>query len=421
MKSEVKKIENAKVELTCTVDGDKWSDALKKAFKKLSKNLEVKGFRKGQVPESIVKKHITDEACQYEAAQAIAQDTLVEGIKENDLELIDRPELKIDSINNDECKLTFTCPVNPDVELGDYKNLGYKVEDVSVSDGDVEAELDKLKEQKAELEIKEDGTVENGDITVIDFEGFKDGVPFEGGKGENYDLTIGSGSFIPGFEEQMIGMKQDEEKEINVTFPEDYHVDDLKGKPVVFKVKVHEIKKKVLATIDDELVKDLKIENVNTVDELKNNIKENLLKNKKYEAENKAVQDMLDKLVEGSKIDVPEVLITREEENLVNDYAQRFMAQGITLDQFMKITGQTLDQMKEGFKPEAEKRVKTTLCLAEVSKVEKLEASNEDIDKYYDDMSKQYNISVDEVKKYVDESQVKSEVKLQKALDFLKK
>lgn len=419
--SEVKKIENAKVELTCTVDGDKWSSAIKKAFKKLSANLEVKGFRKGQVPESIVKKHITDEQVQFEAAQDVAQEALVEGIKENNLELIDRPELKIDSVNADACKLTFVCPVTPDVKLGDYKKLEYKVEEVSVSDGDVEAEIDKLKEQKAELEIKEDGTVEKGDITVIDFEGFKDGVAFEGGKGENYELTIGSGQFIPGFEDQLIGMKAEEEKEINVSFPEDYHVEDLKGKPVVFKVKLHEIKKKVLATIDDELVKDLKIKDVNTVDELKNYIKDNLLKNKKFEAENKATEELLNKLIEGSEIDIPEVMISREQEQLVNDYSQRFMSQGITLDQFMKITGQTLDQMKEGFKPEAIKRIKTTLCLGELSKIEKLEPTAEDIAKQYEDMAKQYNMQVDDVKKYVTDDQIKSDLKLEKALDFLRK
>ena len=419
--SEVKKIENAKVELACTVDGDKWKDALKKAFKKLASNLEIKGFRKGQAPESVIKKHVTDEQVQYEAAQEIAQNVLLDGVKENEIDLIDRPELKIDGINNDSCKLTFVCPVSPDVELGDYKSLEYKLEDVSVNDGEVEGELDRLKEQKAELEVKEDGTVEKGDIAVIDFEGFKDGVAFEGGKGENYDLTIGSGSFIPGFEDQLIGMKGEEEKEINVTFPENYHVDDLKGKPVTFKVKLHEIKKKVLAEINDELVKDLKIENVNTVDELKNHIKDNLLKNKKYAAENQATEDLLSKLVELAKIDVPNVMVENEQNAMVNDYAQRFMQQGVALDQFLKMTNQTIDQLKETFKDEALKRIKTTLCLKEIAKKENLVPTDEDVAKQYDEMSKQYNMPVDEIKKYVTDDQVKSDLKLQKAIDFLKK
>lgn len=420
--SEVKKIENAKVELTCTVDGDKWKDAQKKAFKKLASNLEVKGFRKGQVPETIVKKHISLEQVEFEAAQDVAQDALLDGIKEHELDLIDRPELNVNSINEEKCELKFTCAVNPDVKLGDYKNLGYKVEEVSVTDGDVEAELDKLREQKAELEIKEEGSlVEQGDITVIDFEGFKDGVAFEGGKGENFELKIGSGQFIPGFEDQLVGMKSGEEKEINVTFPEDYHAEELKGQAVVFKVKLHEIKKKVLGTIDDELVKDMKIKDVNTVEELKNYIKDNLLKNKKFEAENKALEETLNKLIEGSEIDVPEVMIKREQDQMLQEYAQRFMQQGVTLEQFLKITGQTADQVKENFKPDAIKRIKTTLCLAEIGKVEKLEVTAEDVEKGYEDMAKQYNIPVEDVKKYVTEDQMKPDLKIQKALDFIKK
>lgn len=418
---DVKKIENAKVELSCNIDGDKWKEALKKAYKKLASNLEIKGFRKGQAPESVVKKHISDEQVQYEAAQAIAQDTLIEGVKEKDIELIDRPELKIDSINNDSCKLSFVCPTNPDVTLGDYKKLEYKEEDVKVEEKEVDDELNKLKEQKAEVEIKEDGTVEKGDIAVIDFEGFKEGVAFEGGKGENYDLTIGSGSFIPGFEDQLIGMKSDEEKDVNVTFPEDYHVDDLKGKAVVFKVKLHEIKKKVLAEINDELVKDLKIKDVNTVDQLKTYIKDNLLKNKKADAENRAIETMLNKLVEESKMDVPEVMIKREQEDMVNDYASRFMQQGITLDQFLKMTGQTLDQLKENFKDDALKRIKTTLCLKEIAKLENISPSKEDIEKQYNDMATQYSMKVEDVKKYVTEDQISSDLKLQKTVEFLKK
>ena len=418
---EVKKIENAKVELTATIDAEAWKDALKKAFKKVAGKLEIKGFRKGQAPESVLRKHITDEQIQYEAAQDIAQDTLVKGIEEKEIELIDRPELKIDKINNEACVLTFVCPCEPDVKLSDYKNLGYKVEDVAVSDGEVNSELDRLKEQKAEIEIKEDGTLEKGDIAVIDYEGFKDGVAFEGGKAENYDLTIGSNSFIPGFEDQLIGMKADEEKEINVTFPEDYHAEDLKGKAVVFKVKLHEIKKKVLATIDDELVKDLKIKDVNTVDELKNYIKDNLFKNKKAEAENKAVEEMLNKLTEKAEIDIPDVMVTSEQEAMVNDYANRFMQQGIALDQFLKMTGQTIDQLKDSFKEDAKKRVKTTLCLKEVSKLENLKPTNEDIENEFKKMAEQYNMKVEEVKKYVSEIQIKKDLAVQKAVDFLKK
>ena len=218
--SEIKKVENAKVEITSVVDGEKWAEAYNKAFNKLAAKTSIDGFRKGKAPKNILKKVINPQSVCYEAVDEIAQSVLEEAIKEHSVELIDRPELNLGTVNETSCTFIFTCPVPPDVELGDYKNLGYHVEEVSVTDGDVEAELDKLKEQKAELEIKEEGELENGDISVIDYEGFKDGVPFEGGKGENFELTIGSGQFIPGFEKQLIGMKTEEEKEINVTFPE---------------------------------------------------------------------------------------------------------------------------------------------------------------------------------------------------------
>ena len=401
--SEIKKIENAKVEVTCTVDGEKWKEANKKAFHKLSSNLEIKGFRKGQAPESVVKKHLSDAQVNAEALENVAQDLLIEAIKEHGLELIDRPELKPVKLDNDTCVVTFICPVYPDVELGDYKNLGYKVEEVNVSDEDVEKEVEKLKEQKADLELKEDGAVEDGDITVIDFEGFKDGKPFDGGKAENYELTIGSGSFIPGFEDQLIGMKSGEEKDINVSFPEDYHVDELKGQPVVFKVKLHEIKRKVLAVIDDELIKDLKIENVNTVDEFKSYVKKNLTDEKTRVAEQNATQAVVDKLIEESKIDIPEVMVENELNSMVNEYAQRFAQQGLQLEQFLKMTNQTMEDLRNTFKDDAVKRIKTTLCLNKISKVENLKVEKEDIDKSYEEMSTQYGMDVEEIKKYLSE------------------
>lgn len=419
--SDVKRIENAKVELTCTVDGDKWQNAIKKAFKKLSSNLEVKGFRKGQAPASVVKKHISDEQVNYEAALCVADEALQAACVEHDLDLIDRPGITDVKPSADSCTLKFECPVSPEVELEDYSNLGYKVEEATVSDEEVENELNKLKEQKAELEIKEEGELENGDISVIDFEGFKDGVAFDGGKGENYELTIGSNQFIPGFEEQLIGMKPEEEKEINVTFPENYHVEDLKGQPVVFKVKLHEIKKKVLAEINDELVKDLKIKEVETVDQLKEYYKKNLLDTKNYQNKNKAEEDLINKLIEKVKVDIPQIMIERESEQMVNDYGQRFMQQGFTLDQFLQMTGQKIEDLKKNFEPEAAKRIKTTLALKKIAALEKITPTDTEVDEYFENMSKDYGMPVEEIKKYVNADQVKSDLKLQKALDLLKK
>ena len=389
--SEIKKVENAKVEITSVVDGEKWAEAYNKAFNKLAAKTSIDGFRKGKAPKNILKKVINPQSVCYEAVDEIAQSVLEEAIKEHSVELIDRPELNLGTVNETSCTFIFTCPVPPDVELGDYKNLGYHVEEVSVTDGDVEAELDKLKEQKAELEIKEEGELENGDISVIDYEGFKDGVPFEGGKGENFELTIGSGQFIPGFEEQLIGMKTEEEKEINVTFPENYHVEELKGQPVIFKVKLHEIKKKVLPELDEELIKDLKIENVNTLDELKEYYRANLLKSRKDWAENKALDEAINKLVEEATVEIPEVMINSMCDNMINEYGQQFMAQGLSMEQFRSMFGENVDGLRNAFRPEAEKRVKTNLCLNKLAELENLNVGAEDLEKYYSDLAETYS------------------------------
>ena len=418
--SEIKKVENAKVEITSVVDGEKWAEAYNKAFNKLAAKTSIDGFRKGKAPKNILKKVINPQSVCYEAVDEIAQSVLEEAIKEHNVELIDRPELNLGTVNETSCTFIFTCPVPPDVELGDYKNLGYHVEEVSVTDGDVEAELDKLKEQKAELEIKEEGELENGDISVIDYEGFKDGVPFEGGKGENFELTIGSGQFIPGFEEQLIGMKAEEEKEINVTFPENYHVEELKGQPVIFKVKLHEIKKKVLPELDEELIKDLKIENVNTLDELKEYYRANLLKSRKDWAENKALDEAINKLVEEATVEIPEVMINSMCDNMINEYGQQFMAQGLSMEQFRSMFGENVDGLRNAFRPEAEKRVKTNLCLNKLAELENLNVGAEDLEKYYSDLAETYSMPVEDVKKYIPESNAKEDLKVRKALDFIR-
>ena len=418
--SEIKKVENAKVEITSVVDGEKWAEAYNKAFNKLAAKTSIDGFRKGKAPKNILKKVINPQSVCYEAVDEIAQSVLEEAIKEHSVELIDRPELNLGTVNETSCTFIFTCPVPPDVELGDYKNLGYHVEEVSVTDGDVEAELDKLKEQKAELEIKEEGELENGDISVIDYEGFKDGVPFEGGKGENFELTIGSGQFIPGFEEQLIGMKTEEEKEINVTFPENYHVEELKGQPVIFKVKLHEIKKKVLPELDEELIKDLKIENVNTLDELKEYYRANLLKSRKDWAENKALDEAINKLVEEATVEIPEVMINSMCNNMINEYGQQFMAQGLSMEQFRSMFGENVDGLRNAFRPEAEKRVKTNLCLNKLAELENLNVGAEDLEKYYSDLAETYSMPVEDVKKYIPESNAKEDLKVRKALDFIR-
>ena len=418
--AECKKIEDGKVELSCEIKGEKWEKALKKAFDKLKGKLEIKGFRKGQVPESLAKKYISDEATWYEAADELSNDTFKEALEEHDIDLIDRASMDLKDINKDGVNIVFTCPVKPDVELGDYKSIKYEVEEVNVEDNEVEDEIKKTLERKADLELKEDGVVENGDITIIDFEGFKDGEAFDGGKADNYELTIGSNSFIPGFEDQMIGMKAEETKDINVTFPENYHVEELKGQPATFKVTVHEIKKKVLPELNDEFVKDLKIDNVNNVDEYKAFVKDDLLKSKKASAENKASEKLIKEFADAAKVNIPKVMIDEEVDQLINEQAQRLAYQGISFDQYMKIINQSKEEIKKDLEPSATERIKVSLCLEELAKREGIEASEEDIDKQYDDMAKAYGMDKEEVKKYVSIKSIKNEIKLQKALDLLK-
>ena len=419
--AEYKKIENAKAELTSVLEGEAWEAAKKAAFKKIAKNIEVKGFRKGQAPQGIVSKYVNRGEVLLNAAESLAQGALEAALDEHNVELIDRPELDVKEINEDKCVLVFKCAVLPDVTLGDYKSLEYKVEEVNVTDEDVEADINALLNRKADLELKEDGTVENGDTTVIDFEGFLDGVPFDGGKGENYDLVIGSGSFIPGFEEQLIGMKAEETKDIDVTFPEDYHAEELKGKAVKFTVTVHEIKTKVLPTLDDEFVKEQKIDGVNTVEELKADSKKRLTERKTTDATNAAAEALLEGLVNLVEVEIPEVMINHETENMVNDYSQRLQQQGLNIQQFLQITNQTVDQLKESMKDDAVKRIKTNLALAEIAKLENVEVTDEDVNKELQNMSEMYGIEVEQIKTLVPASQIKDDLKIQKTVELLKK
>ena len=419
--SEYKKVESAKAELACTLQGEEWEKAKDSAFRKLASKVEIKGFRKGQAPKHLAEKYISHNEVLLDAAEALAQGALEAAVEEHALTLIDRPELKVDELADDKCVLTFVCPVLPDVKLGDYKALNYTVEEVEALESEIDDQIADLLNRKADLELKEDGEVEDGDTTVIDFEGFLDDVPFDGGKGENYDLVIGSHSFIPGFEEQLIGMKPEETKDIMVTFPEDYQAENLKGKETRFTVTVHEIKKKVLPELNDDFVKELKYENVNTVEELKNYTKENILNRKKTDAQNKADNDLMDQLAEITEVEVPEAMIKSETDSMIQNYESRLMQQGISLAQFLQITNQSVDGLRDSMKEDAIKRIKINLALGEIAKSEDVSVGQEDVDKEYENMANMYGMPVDEIKKYVPEETLKDDLRMQKALELLKK
>ncbi|MBQ1482148.1 MAG: trigger factor [Erysipelotrichaceae bacterium] len=419
--SEYKKVENAKAELTCTLEGEAWEKAKEAAFRKLAAKVEIKGFRKGQAPKHLAEKYISHNEVLLDAAEALAQGALEAAIKEHDVTLIDRPELKVDSIDDEKCVMTFVCPTVPDVKLGDYKSLEYKVDEVKVEDQEIDDQIAGLLDRKADLELKEDGAVEDGDTAVIDYEGFLGDEPFEGGKDENHDLVIGSHSFIPGFEEQLIGMKSEETKDIMVRFPKEYHAADLADKEARFTVTVHEIKKKVLPELNDEFVKELKYDNVNTVEELRNYTKENLERRKKDDAQRNADNALMDKLVEMTEVEIPDAMVKSELDSMIQNYEANMMQQGISLAQFLKITNQTVDQLRDSMKDDAKKRIKINLALSEIAKSENISVNEEDLNKEYERMAEMYSMSVDEIKTYVPEETLKDDLKLQKALDLLKK
>lgn len=420
MSSKWKLLENSQGELTVKVEGEKWLEAQTKAFKKLAKDIEVKGFRKGQVPEEIAKKHVSEQSILMEAIDEVAGHALQEGIKKHDLWIIARPELGVDEVTKEAVMLKFNVTVKPEVTLGDYKGLELKKDEVSVSEEEVSEQLDQLQERFSELTVKEKGEVNSGDTAVIDFEGFKEGVAFEGGKGENYSLEIGSGSFIPGFEEQVVGMKADEEKDIEVTFPENYGADDLAGAPVTFKVTVHEIKEKVLPEVNDDLIKEAEIKDVETLEDYKKYVENNLKEQKQQEADSKFENEMLTKLTENAKVDIPQVMVEDEVAQMMNDFAQRLTSQGFNPEQYFQMTGTTQEQLQEQMAPEAQMKVNVRLVLDKIAEVEKVEISDKDVEVEYENIANRYGMEVDQVKEAVNKDALQYDLRLQKAVEIVK-
>lgn len=413
--------EHSTGELTTTVSGDIWKDAQDKAFKKLAGKVELPGFRKGKVPANLVKQHVNPQSVLYEAVDAVAGNSLVDAIKEHELDVVGRPALDIDKIDENEVVFKFVVSVKPEVTLGEYKNLDVKKEAATVSDDDVNAQIKTIQERFADFMIKEeDGTVENGDTAVIDFEGFKDGVAFEGGKGENYPLEIGSGAFIPGFEEKLIGMKAEETKDIELTFPEEYQAPDLAGQDVVFKVTVHEIKYKELPEFNDELVKQAGIEGVETVDAFKEYTMKTLSEQKENAVEEAFTNQLLTKIVENAKVDIPQVMIDEETDQMVNDFARRLQSQGYSMDLYTQVTGMTMEQIREQMAVDAQNKVSVRLVLEAIAAKEGLEVSEEDVNTEMETIAKTYNMEVEKVKQLISNDAVTYDLRMRKALELIK-
>ena len=407
--------------LKTTIEGDQWSKAQDKAFKKIVSKLSLPGFRAGKVPAAIAKKHVSVQEILINAVDEVATDALVQGISEHDIQMIARPSLDIEAIDEKSVTLVYDIQVKPEVKLGDYTDLGIKKDSTRVLKKDIEEQISRLQERYAELELKEEGSVENGDTAVIDFEGFKDGVAFDGGKGENYPLVIGSGSFIPGFEEQLVGMKPEETKDINVTFPENYQEPSLAGQPVVFKVTLHEIKTKVLPEFDDELVKQANIENVTTTKEYEDYLKDDLKKRKENDAENKYTNDCLTKVVENAEVELPQIMIDEETDRMVDEFKQRLAQQGFNMEQFTQMTGQQESDIRSGMAIDAENKVKVRLVLEAVAKKENIEISEESIEAEYKRIADAYGMESDKVKELISPDSISYDLKLREAIEIVKK
>lgn len=414
-------MENIK-EIKIKVEGEKWNSALEKAYKKASSNFQVDGFRKGKAPKSVFLKKYTQERLNFDAADICLDEAYTEMFKKaKDLEIVAQPEITLSDISEKGVEFLFTLTLKPEVKLGKYKDLGVKKDKVSVSKEEVEHEIEHLRSHYTENVVKEKGSVESGDIAVIDFEGFKDGVAFAGGKGENYSLEIGSNTFIPGFEDQVIGMNVGEEKDINVKFPDDYHAEDLKGAPVVFKVKVNEIKVKRVPELDADFFEDLGMEGIDSKESLEKQMKENIKVRKEADADNKYIDELLEVASKNVKVDIPDVMINEELNRMVKQYEETLRMQGLSLEQFYQFTNSDESKLMEQMRPEAIKRITFRLMLEEIAKEEKIEISDKDANKEVKDMASKYNMKEDEfLNAFGGIEMVKYDLKMRKAIEVLK-
>ena len=379
MSVQVEKLEKNMAKLTVEVSAEDFKAAIKKAFNKNKNRFAIPGFRKGKAPQAMIEKMYGEGVFYEDAADEAINASYAEAMKESGLDIVSRPEVTIEKIGKDEPFVySALVAVKPEVTLGQYKGVEVEKADASVSAEDVEAELKKVQEQNARLLTVEDRGVEDGDQTVIDFEGFVDGKGFEGGKAEDYPLTIGSHSFIDTFEEQLIGKKIGEECEVNVTFPTEYHAADLAGKPATFKVTVKEIKVKELPELNDEFASE--VSEFDTLDEYKKDVEKKLAEKKEIEANSKNEDAVVAKVVENATMEIPDKMIDAQAENMVQDMARRMQSQGLSLDMYLKYTGMTVEQMKEQARPDAEKRIRTRLVLEAVAQAENIQISDEKVD-----------------------------------------
>ena len=412
------KLEKSEAELQFSIEAEAYKAAVAKVFQKEGKKYNVPGFRKGKAPRSIIEKMYGADVFTYDAINELFPEAFEAAAKEAGVEPVGRPEVSVESASETEgVVLTVKVPVKPEVKIGAYSGLTVEKTVHTVDEATVDAELKRVQERNAR-ELTREGAAENGDITDIDFEGFVDGAAFEGGKAEHYQLTLGSGSFIPGFEEQVVGHSAGEEFDVNVTFPEQYQAAELAGKPAVFKIKLHEVKYKELPALDDELAKDCS--EYDTLEEFKDSIRKSNQEQLDKQDDLAVENALVDQVIEGMEAEIPQAMYDTRMDEMVNDFAFRVEQQGLNLQDYLKYMGQTVDQFRASFMPQAEKQVKIRLALEAVAAAEQIEAAEEDVNAEIQRIAGQYKMEEDKVRELVNLDDLKKDLAVNKAIDFIK-
>lgn len=421
MSVQVEKLEKNMAKLTIEVSAAEFEKALEDAFLKNKNKISVPGFRKGKVPRQMVEKMYGPEIFYEDAANALIPDAYSKALDECEEDIVSSPEIDVTQIEKGKSFIfTATVALKPEVKLGKYKGVKVEAAEVTVTDEEVDAKIEKERENNARTIEVTDRPVKDGDMTVLDFEGFVDGVAFDGGKGENYPLTIGSGAFIPGFEEQLVGAEIGKEVEVNVTFPEDYQAEELKGKAAVFKCTIKEIKEKELPALDDEFASE--VSEFDTLEEYKKDVKETLTIEKEKAAREAKEAAVIDAIIADSDMDIPEAMVTTQQKQMIDEFAQRMQMQGLSMEQYFQFTGATLDKMMEQVKPQAETRIKSRLVLEAVAAKEGIEATEEDYEEEIKTMAEVYQMEPDKIREMLPEKSVKGikeDIAVKKAAEFV--
>lgn len=412
-------VETNKYELEIEISAEDFEAAIEKAYLKARKNIAMPGFRKGKAPRKLIEKEYGEQVFFEDAVNLLYAPVVNGAVEESGLELVTRPEVEVTEISKENgVKLKATCITKPEVEVKDYK--GIEVEKVvnPVTDEDINKQLDALREKNVTVETVDDRAAESGDDVVIDFEGFKDDVAFEGGKAEDFTLSLGSGQFIPGFEDQIVGHNAGEEFDINVTFPEEYQVKELAGAPAVFKIKLKSISKKVMPELDDDMVKDST--EFDTVDEYKADVKKKLEEANEKHADSEVEAKIFDKVIENMTAEIPQVMFDNRVNEMIGELEQRLAPQGISLDLYMQYTGQTIDTVKKAYAEQAEKQVKLRLALEKIAKLENIEVTEDELKAEFDKLAEAYKLDVDQIKQFIHDDDLKKDIAVGKAVDLIK-